>query len=188
MVWYDGKRGRYREKAVEDLMYETREDLQQLQALLDTSIEQAGTFLRQSFQMPAHSLSARQVVHFCQGLQTIALATVTSKGEPRVAPIGALLFRGRFYVPTVATAVRTKHVRHHPAISFTYYQGNDVAIIVHGEATVIHPDHPDFVAVETLQLEESGHSVREWGEGVFLQIIPKTLYTFARFPDHYPEE
>src|SRR6266852_62768 len=121
-------------KAVDDLMHETQEDFQRLQVLLDRSIEQAGAFLRQSFQMPTHSLTAQQVVHFWQGLQTIALATVTSKGEPRVAPIAALLFRGHFYVPTVETAIRTKHVMHHPAISFTYYQGNDVAIIIHGDA------------------------------------------------------
>jgi uncharacterized pyridoxamine 5'-phosphate oxidase family protein len=169
-------------------MRETSEDLQSLQALLDQSIEHAGAFLRQSFQIPTHSFSARQLVHFWQGLQTIALATVTSKGEPRVAPISTLFFRGRFYVPTVATAARTKHVIQHPAISFTYYQGNEVAIIVHGEATVIQPDHPDFVAVEALQLEASGHSVLEWGEGVFLQILPRWLYTFARNHDHYPED
>ena len=188
MAWYDGKRELSHEKTVENPMHETREDFQHLQALLDRSIEQAGTFLRQSFQMPAHCLSARQVVHFWQGVQTIAFATVTSKGEPRVAPIGAWLFRARFYIPTVATAVRSKHVMHHPAISFTYYQGNDLAIIVHGDATIIRPDHPDFIAVETLQLERSGHSVREWGEGLFLQITSKTLYTFARSPDQYPED
>jgi len=94
-----------------------------------------------------------------------------------------LLFQGHFYIPTVASAIRTKHVLHHPAISFTYYQGNDAALIVHGEATLIQPDHPDFVAVEAFQHERSGHSVREWGDGVFLRITSKTIYTFARFPD-----
>lgn len=71
-------------------MYETPEDIHLLQALLDRSIEQAGAFLRQSFQMPNHSLSARQLIHVWQGMQTIALATVTRNGEPRVAPIGAI--------------------------------------------------------------------------------------------------
>jgi len=169
-------------------MKETPEDFQYLQVLLDRSIEQAGSFLRQSFQMPAHCLFARQLVHYWQGVQAIALATVTSKGEPRVAPIGAWLFRGRFYIPTVATAVRSKHVMHHPAISFTSYQGNDLAIIVHGDATIIQPDHPDFIAVETFQLERSGHCVREWEGGLFLKISPQMLYTFARSPDQYPED
>ena len=84
-------------------------------------------------------------------------------------------------------SILVKHILHHPAISFTYYQGNDVALIVHGEAISIHSNHSDFVAVETLQRETSGQSVREWGEGVFLQITAKTIYTFARFPDRYLE-
>lgn len=73
-------------------MYETSAEIEHLQALLDRSIEQAGAFLRSSFEMPAHSLSARQLVHLWQGLQTVAFATATKKGEPLVAPIGALLF------------------------------------------------------------------------------------------------
>ncbi len=58
-------------------MYETPEDLQHLQAVLDQSIAHAGAFLRQSFQMPEHSLSALQLVHFWQAVQTVAFATVT---------------------------------------------------------------------------------------------------------------
>ncbi len=169
-------------------MYETSEDLLNLQALLDRSIEQAGAFLRESFQMPAHSLSARQLVHLWQGLHTIAFATVSAQGEPRVAPISALLFHGRFYIPTVATAARTRHVIRQPAVSFTYFQGNDLAIIAHGTATIIRPDHMDFAALESLQRESSGQSVQAWGEGVFLRIAPAMLYTFARQPDVYKEE
>jgi hypothetical protein len=168
-------------------MYETLDDIQHLQMLLDRSIEQAGVFLRRSFEMPTHSLSARQMIHLWQGLQTVAFATATQKGNPLVAPIGALLFRGRFYIPTVASALRTRHVLHRPAISFTFYQGDDVAVIVHGEAAVMRPDDAGFAAVETFQREMSGSSVLEWGEGVFLQIIPRIIYTYARFPDRYFE-
>jgi len=168
-------------------MYETPDEIQHLQALFDRSIEQAGTFLRASFEMPAHSLSVRQLVHLWQGLQTVAFATATKKGEPLVAPIGALLFHGRFYIPTVASALRTRHVLLRPAVSFTYYQGNDVAVIVHGEAAVILSDGADFAALEAFQREMSGSSVQEWGEGVFLHIIPRAIYTYARFPDRFLE-
>jgi hypothetical protein len=168
-------------------MYETQEDIQQLQDLLDRSIERAGVFLRQSFQMPDHSLSAHQLIHFWQGMQTIALATVTRQGEPRVAPIGALLFRGKFYIPTLATAARTKHILHHPAVSFTHYQGNDFAIITHGTATIIQPNQPSFADLETLQQGATGTSVREWGEGVYLQITSNTLFTYARDIDLFSE-
>jgi hypothetical protein len=94
---------------------------------------------------------------------------------------------GHFYIPTVATAARTRHIIRNPAVSFTCYVGEDVAIIVHGEATVIQPDHPDFAAVEALHIEENGQGVRAWGEGVFLQITPKVLYSFVRYPDRFPE-
>ena len=169
-------------------MYETPEDTQQFQDLLDRSIEQAGAFLRRSFEMPGHSLSARQLIHLWKGLQTVAFATATQKGEPRAAPTGALLLHGRFYIPTVAQAARTKHILRQRAISFTYYQGNELAVIVHGEAEVIRPDHPDFAAVESFQREMSGHSVQEWGEGVFLHINPATIYTYAAFPERYAED
>ncbi len=166
-------------------MYETDEDMQRLQTLLDESIGQAGLFLRQSFQMPEHSLSARQLVRLWQGTQTVALATVTRRGEPRVAPIGALLWRGRFYIPTVASAARVGHISRQPAISFTHYQENGLAIILHGEAAIIQPDHPDFAALETFQREISGQSVREWGAGVYLSITPGVIYTYARSPERY---
>lgn len=168
-------------------MYETPEENQHLQTLLERSIEQAGAFLRSSFETPSHSLSARQLVHLWQGLQTVAFATATKKGEPLVAPIGALLFHGRFYIPTVASALRTRHVLRRPAVSFTYYQGNYLAVIVHGEAVVIRSDDAQFAALEVFQREMSGSSVQEWGEGVFLHIIPRAIYTYARFPDRLAE-
>jgi hypothetical protein len=169
-------------------MYETATDFQHLQALLDHSIEQAGPFLRESFQMPTHSLSARQLTRLWQASQNIALATVTSKGEPRVTPIGALLFHGQWYTPTVAAALRTRHVLHRPAMSFTWYQGDDLAVIVHGSARILRPDHPDFSPIEAFQQEQMGNSVLKWGEGVFLQVSQQALYTFARYPERYAEQ
>lgn len=166
-------------------MYETPEEIEQLQTLLERSIERAGPFLRESFAMPTHSLSARQLLSFWQGLQTVALATVTSKGEPRVAPIGALLLHGRFYIPTVENATRTKHVLRNAAISLTCYQGNDLAVIVHGTATAIRPDDAAFADIEAFQREKSGVSVQEWGAGIFLAISPAMIYTYARFPERY---
>ncbi len=168
-------------------MKETPGDLEQLQALLDYSIEQAGSFLRNSFQMPQCSLSAEQLVHYLQGIQNVAFATVTASGEPRVAPIGSLFFRGRFYIPTVASAVRTRHVMKRSAVSLTHFVGNDLALIVHGHAAVVLPDHPDFAALEELQQASSGSSVRDWGEGAYLRVDAQAIYTFARDPVQYPE-
>ena len=101
-------------------MRETQEDIERLQALLDHSIERAGAFLRRSFQMPEHSLTAQQLIDCWRDVQTVALATVTMGGEPRIAPIGSLLYRGEIYLPTVATAARTRHVMKGPAVSASH--------------------------------------------------------------------
>ncbi|MGI8688092.1 MAG: pyridoxamine 5'-phosphate oxidase family protein [Thermomicrobiales bacterium] len=167
-------------------MHETPEDMERLQALLDRSIERAGAFLRSSFEMPERSLSAGQLVRYLQGNQTVAFATVTAKGEPRVAPIGSLFFRGRFYIPTVATAARTRMITARPAVSLTHFAGIDLAIIVHGNATTIPADHADFASLEAMQRAASGSSVQDWGEGVYLRVEADTLVTFARYPEQFP--
>ncbi len=168
-------------------MRETQEDIERLQALLDRSIERAGVFLRRSFQMPEHSLTAQELVECWQGVQTVALATVTSRGEPRVAPIGSLLYRGEIYIPTVATAARTRHLMKRPAISLTLFRENELAIIVHGYATIISPDHEDFEALENLLYASTHTKAGEWGEGVYLRIQAEAIYTYNRHP-HRPIE
>ncbi len=166
-------------------MQESREDIAQLQALLSRSIEQAGSFLRESFQMPVHSLSAEQLAGYLQGMRTLALATVTTKGEPRVAPIGALFYRGHFYIPTTRAAARTKQILRNPAISLTLFENNGFALIAHGHAELVAPGNADFTQLEDLQHEYTGSRVSAWGEGIFLRIISHTLYTYVREPERF---
>src|SRR3989440_6863637 len=168
-------------------MRETQEDIERLQTLLDNSIKRAGAFLRRSFQMPEHSLTAQQLIDCWRDVQTIALATVTMKGEPRIAPIGSLLYRGEIYIPTVATAARTRHVMKRPAVSLTLFRENELAIIVHGYATIISRDHEDFEALENLLYASTHTKAGEWGEGVYLHIQAEAIYTYNRYP-HRPIE
>lgn len=167
-------------------MRETADDLAWLQGLIARSIAGAGAFLRSSFEMPEHSLSAAQLVRHLAGVPTVALATVTAKGEPRVAPIGALFYRARFYIPTVATAARTRHLRARPAASLTYYAGIDLAVLVHGRAAIVAADDPAFGALDALHRELTGGAgVTSWGEGVFLRIEPDVFYSYARYPEQF---
>jgi len=165
---------------------ETPEDLQRLQALLDRSIEGDGGFLRDSFQMPDRSLGAAQLVRFLRGIHNVAFATVTWSGEPRVAPIGALFLRGRFHVPTVATAARTRHLVQRPAVGPALHEGANLAVVVHGRAEVLGPDHTDFPALEETFGGAGGGSVLEWREGVYVRVEAEKLYTFARHPGRFP--
>lgn len=169
-------------------MQETPEDLDQLQHLLDHSIAQAGAFLRDSFQMPTHSLSARQLTTYFDCIKNVALATVTATGEPRVAPIGALLVRGQFMIPTVATAARTRHLQQRPAVSLTHFVESNLAIICHGQATVLRSDDPAFTLFDAVYRAITGDSPLSWGAGVYLQIEAHQLYTYARYPERFPEQ
>ena len=165
-------------------MRETAADLARLQVLLDRSIEGAGPFLRSSFEMPEHSLSAAQLAAHLQGSLTVALATTTARGEPRVAPIGALFVRATFHVPSVAQAARARHLAARPAASLTYFEGNDLAVIVHGRATILDAAHPDFAALDELQVQCGGGSVTGWsGDGVYLRVEAERMFTYAREPE-----
>jgi hypothetical protein len=167
---------------------ETAADTAWLQSVLDHSFEQAGTYLRSSFRMPTHSVNAGQLVTLLDGILEVALATVTAKGDPRVSPTGALFYRGRFYVPTLAEAARVKQLRARPAVSVTWYKGVDLAVIVHGRAAFIETPDEDFPALYELQLETSGQSVRGWGENpLYIRVDPGVIYTFARDPTTIPE-
>ncbi|HVX30279.1 MAG TPA: pyridoxamine 5'-phosphate oxidase family protein [Nitrolancea sp.] len=168
-------------------MYETPEDLERLDARLRASIERAGPFLRSSFQMPEHSLNARQLARAVTGVVQVALATVTAKGEPRVAPIGAFLYRGEFYIPTTMQAARVRHLRQRPAISLTLYEGIDFAVIVHGMAVVLGEEAAEFETLIEMQRSGQGETVRDWGDGAFIRIDAETIYTYARYPDQFPE-
>src|SRR5947209_12322537 len=168
-------------------MRETQEDIERLQTLLDNSIKRAGAFLRRSFQMPEHSLTAQQLIECWLDVQTVALATVTTRGEPRIAPIGSLLYRGDIYRPTVATAARTRHVMQRPTVSLTLFRENELAIIVHGYAAIISPDHADFETLENLLYASTHTNAGEWDEGVYLHVQAEAIYTYNRHP-HRPIE
>lgn len=169
-------------------MQETAEEITTFERLLSASIERAGAFVRESLQMPEHSLSAAQLLRYWVRFLTTAVATTTARGEPRVAPTGVALYRGRFVVPTVAAAARTKAVLARPAVSLSRFDEGDVAVIVHGHATVVGQGDVLFADLTALHRElANGEDVTRWkGEGVYLVVAPARLYTFARFPDNFP--
>lgn len=162
-------------------MRETADDLDRLQRLLDDSVERASGFLRSSFEMPERSLSAAELVARLQGSLTVALATVTAGGDPRVAPINAFFLRGAFYVPTVAESARGRHLARRPAASLTYFEGTALAVIAHGRVEIVTAEKPAFSELDDIQVRIGNQSPREWqGTAVYLNLEPNVLYTYAR--------
>jgi Pyridoxamine 5'-phosphate oxidase len=167
---------------------ETAADLERLQRLLNDSAEHAGPFLRASFDIPEHSLTARQLAAHLQGTITVALATVTARGEPRVSPIGANFVRGAFCIPTVAQSARARSLKQRPAASLTYFEGIGVAVIAHGQTTVIGSEDEDFAMIESVRAAVGATSPTRWsGDPVYIRLDASSLFTYAADPASIPE-
>ena len=167
-------------------MRHTPQELESLQALLDRSAERTGQHLRRTFELPERSLSAAQLARYFEQPRPVALATVTARGEPRVAPVHAVFYRGRFHIPTAADATRIAHVRKRPAVSLTHFVLNQVALIGHGRATALAADHPEFAMLDQLYRAEWWSQLRQQAGGVYLRIELETLYTWALDPEEFP--
>ena len=130
-------------------MHETIEDLAELQRRLDQSYASAGEHLRSIFR-PELASSAEDIAAVLTGIFVINLATVTAKGEPLVAPVDGLFYRGRLFFGLPPRSPRARHVRARPAVSATKMDGelpDGHCLIVHGTAQEViygHPLHPGY--------------------------------------------
>lgn len=115
-------------------MHETSEDLRELQQRLDESYESAGEHLR-SLLTADHRSRAEDVAAALTGAFPINLATVNARGEPMVAPVDGLFYRGRLWFSLPPGSQRARHLHARPQVSATYLAGDPGAcLIVHGVA------------------------------------------------------
>jgi hypothetical protein len=129
--------------------------------------------------MPTHSMDAGQLSTLFDRSRTVALATVTSRGLPRVAPVAAFLHGACFWIPTVAGAARCRHIMRNSASSLTCFD-EDWAVLAHGAAAVIRSSDDEFSAIEDRARHAGLSSVLDWGEGVYLRMEPDLLFTWTR--------
>ncbi len=165
----------------------TDEDLDRLQVILDASAASADGLLRQTFDPAGHLLSARQLARYFDRARGVALATVTAKGEPRVAPVGAVFHRATLHIPTAEHAKRVAHIRRRPAVSVTHFVLSSIAVIVHGQATLVGRADPDVAVLDTLHDGgEWWRDLRSRGAGIYIRIEPEHVYAWAANPSEFP--
>ena len=168
-------------------MFETETDIASLQDLIDRSHIGATRQMRDIL-TPERRLNARQLVSYLQGTKHLALATVTARGEPRVSPVDGVFLWGRFTFGSTADSARMTHLRRRPAVSATHFIGDEIAITVHGRATLLPRGNPDAEAVAAEWTKVYNTSPWDMGANVILaRIEPERLYTFAQDPSKYPE-
>ncbi len=174
--------------AMVKLVYETDAEMIALQSLLDTSARSAGAHLRSIFGRE-HLLSARQVCTHLQGVKQVAAATVNSKGEPRVAPIDAVFFHGRFNLSTDLKSLRARHLLKRPSVSVTYFEEADPVVLVHGKAVFLRGEEPDFALLDSEWKRSYGRSVTELSDTVtFIRVEPSIMLAYSFRPQRFPEK
>lgn len=162
-------------------MYETAEDLGWLQELLDRSYERAGTHLR-SIWGPDSRLDGAGLAAELPGVQVLDLATVTPGGEPRVAPVDAFFYRGRFWFGSADSSLRFRNIRANPAVSGAITKGLETfLVLVHGEAVELDPRGPRAEGFARCPRE---HYDFDWDaahpDAPYARIEARTLLAFRR--------
>jgi general stress protein 26 len=164
-------------------LYETEAELSELEKLVEKSKLKSGDHLSSLFGQ-GEWLSGKQVAHHLQGIGNVALATVNSRMEPRVAPMEAALLHGRFYIAVQGDSTRVRQLTKTPAASLTYTRDDDVLITVNGNATFVRKGEPDFVGLDAEWSKKYGGGVRD--NFVFIKLEPTHITAFALNPELFP--
>jgi len=162
-------------------VYETAEELQALQDLLDASFARTGEHLRRIWGEETR-IGAEELAADLTGVQVLDLATVTPRAEPRVAPVDGLFFRGRFWFGSAPDSTRFRNIRRNPAVSGSVTKGLETfLVLVHGVAVETDPRGPEAggfadYARETYDFDwDAAHP-----EAPYARIEARTLLAFKR--------
>lgn len=128
-------------------MYETDEDFDEVQGLLDATYERAGPHLL-DIVTPERRLDARSLAAKLDGYCLLALATVSSSGKPLVSPVDSIFYRGHFYFSTGEEAVRRRHIERDPRVSGSYVPRPEFAVTVHGVAAEVDHHRPELAGLK----------------------------------------
>ncbi len=86
-------------------------------------------------------------------MRLLALATVTSDNRPLVGPVDGIFYRGSFHFGSAPDSVRVRHIRHRPQVSATHVPGEELAVTVHGRATVLDMRAPSSAGLRQAVLD-----------------------------------
>jgi hypothetical protein len=167
-------------------MFETEAELDEMQQLLDESLPRSTDHLRSIITQGERTLTARQLAVVCTRMCTLAISTVTAKGEPRISAIDGHLLHGRWYFSTARGAAKAIHLAARPAVSIAFIRGEEIGVFAHGRAQPMNPvggpDDPDWPALLQYMTDYYGSSPLSWGDVVYYRLLPSWMVAFASDP------
>jgi hypothetical protein len=166
-------------------LFETEQELAGLQRLLDESFQRAGE-RHYAIWEPGNTLTAVQLSGF-RGIKLMAIATVNSDGEPRVAPRSAAFLHGKFYLAANTASVMIKRLSRKPLVGITYFE-NHLMIVAHGKAVPFRRGTPGFDALspEWERAFMGGASALE-GVDILIGVDAANMLAYANRPERYPD-
>ncbi|MEJ3742279.1 pyridoxamine 5'-phosphate oxidase family protein [Actinomycetes bacterium KLBMP 9797] len=164
-------------------MRETPEELDELQALLDASLARSTAHLR-SIINTERTLSAAQLTQVLTGMCTLALSTVTAKGEPRISGVDGHFLHGKWHFGTARDAAKARHLAARPAVSVAHLRGEDLGVFTHGKVEILNPqdgepaaDWPELLAYFK---DFYGEDLFDWdNEVVYYRLHPHWMTVYA---------
>ena len=161
-------------------MYETPEELAELDRLLSGSLGGASEHLRSIMTEEERTLNAAETCRVLTGMNTLALATVTRAGEPRISGVDGHFLHARWVFTSSGTAVKVRHLRARPAASVAHIVGDDLGVYAHGRVEFLTTVHEDFAAIEAHLIKHYGSSPSSWGDDiVYLRLQPSWMVSYA---------
>ena len=165
-------------------MYETPQEIEALQRLLDESAAHAGPHLRDII-TDDRRLSAVEMCEMLEGMRLLVVATVTADARPLVGLVDGYLVHADFYFSSGHDSVRMRHLAKRPAVSFTHLPGEELAITVHGRAElfdIMGDEHPELrLAMLEYYLPKQGPAFEEWLNGsqsIGARVQAEKIFTF----------
>ncbi|MFJ9776403.1 pyridoxamine 5'-phosphate oxidase family protein [Kitasatospora sp. NPDC101157] len=169
-------------------MRETPDELHRLQDLLDASLSRSTAHLR-SIITSERTLTAEQLTRALTGMCTLALSTVTAKGEPRVSGVDGHFLHGKWHFGTARSCAKARHLAARPAVSAAHLRGEDLGVFTHGTVETLNP-HGGPAAADWPELlahfrDFYGHDAFDWdNDVVYYRLHPHWMAAFASDPAH----
>jgi hypothetical protein len=116
-------------------MRETDAEIAGLQRLLDASLSGSTAHLQSI--VTDRTITAEQLTRVLTGMCTLALSTVTAKGEPRISAVDGHFLHGRWVFGTARTAAKARHLAARPAASAAHLRGEDLGVFTHGRVETV---------------------------------------------------
>lgn len=170
-------------------MKETEAELDELQVLLDASLSRSTKHLRGIVTPGERTLDARQMATVLTAMCTLAIATVTSRGEPRISGIDGFFWHGKWVFGTARGAAKARQLAKNPAVSVAHLRGEELGVFTHGHVRVLNPAQgeggpdPHWPEIHAYLREHYESDPLEWGDVIYYRLEPTWMVCYAFEPE-----